>query len=189
MKEVRIFYLVVLMLFGCTLKSNTGEDTPKEIKRSKVMEGVKKIIIPNHLIPVFDTTAKYNIFYLFNGGCSTCVISLMEAIKSISVNQGIEAKQTRIYFIDTNNNTASVRFFLDKYNIIIGDNQYIVADPNSEFVNFNNITIQPDGTSVTLADELLLVKEERNPFSDDNAMALYRSLGIFSKETQKSFPK
>jgi hypothetical protein len=144
-----------------------------------------KINIPTYFHGIGGGSSQYNMFYVFDNGCSFCVSKFIEVVHDFQSFKGNNFNNTRYFFIAINKDTSAIRYYLDKYNIILSKNQYLLPDKNNEFVKLNSGIAATNEVSYILTDSTYQTIILGDPFSDFNSRDTYDSLGILKRQAGK----
>lgn len=141
--------------------------------------------MPAYIKEVGGGPSKYNVFYVFDNGCSFCITKFIEVVQDFQMYKGENFDKTRYYFIAINKDTSKIRYYLDKYKISLSKNQYLLPDKDNEFDKLNPGIAKAGETSYILADSACFPIVLEDPFYDFNSRDIYDSLGILKKHSGK----
>ncbi|WP_126246222.1 hypothetical protein [Chitinophaga rhizosphaerae] len=122
---------------------------------------------------------KYNVFYSFNGECSSCVVPLLDFLNRSREGKGPAADSTAYHFFVLGRDTVLVKYYLNRYKMQLSANQYLVTDKERAIEKLNPGILVTDATNVILTDGADNILAVENPFSSQPSMQVYDSIGIF----------
>lgn len=175
-----------LLVMGC-LENAREQKEVIDIARSEMAPEKKsiKINIPAYINETGTSDSKYNMFYIFDNGCSFCISQFIEIVNKFQSLKGENSDKTRYFFIAINKDTAKIRYYLDKYNISLTKNQYLLPDKDNEFVKKNPAITGKNEVNYILADSSYYPIVLGDPFYDFNSRSAYDSLGILKRNSAK----
>lgn len=181
MKFTFLFFNILLVI---SCNENSGkEKNAIEVLRTEIPPELKhvKINIPNHMIsPIKNHPSKYNVFYIFDNGCSSCISQFIEVVNNFQALQGKKFSNTSYFFITTNKDTANIRYYMNKYQILLTPNQHLLADKEYTFQKLNSAVLGNKEVNYILTDTLYHPISLGDPFSDFNSRTVYDSLEILT---------
>ncbi|MGE7777770.1 hypothetical protein ACQKLP_23850 [Chitinophaga sp. NPDC101104] len=121
---------------------------------------------------------KYNVFYSFNGECSSCVVPLLDFLNKCREGRGAVEDSTAYHFFVLGRDTVLVKYYLNKYKLQLAANQYLITDKDRAIEKLNPGILVTDATNVILTDAGNNILAAENPFSSQQSMRVYDSIGI-----------
>lgn len=144
-----------------------------------------KINLPAYFQGIGGDSSAYNMFYVFDNSCSVCISKFVEVVNNFQLYKGANFNNTRYFFIAINKDTAKIMYYLDKFNIRLTRNQYLLPDKNNEFVKLNPGIATAGEMSYVLTNSTYNTIVLGDPFGDFASRDAYDSLGILIKHPGK----
>lgn len=76
------------------------------------------------------------LIYAFDGNCSACILDFIQWLKQWNNNSDNEIK---CYFISSSNDVEHIEYYIDKFDVEILQNQYLIADSSRLFFDKNKL--------------------------------------------------